>query len=93
MQPFPKIIAQTLDSVRDAVLQIGRFRDEDIRDRNNFPQVFVQGRSVGRVPSGSADVVPTDRIGDQNLTADYAYFCVNDGMGAAVWRRIAMGSW
>lgn len=93
MQPYPKILNKTVESNTDALLQIGRLREEDIRDRNNFPNVFMQGRLVGKVPTSSADIAATDRIGDYNIQDDYFYTCVSDGAGGAVWRRIAQGSW
>ena len=91
MQQYPKTV--TKDTVVDVVSQIVRLRDSDITDRNTFPSVFVSGRSVAKVPASAADVVATDRIGDFNVTATYAYYCVNDGSGNAIWRRSAVSSW
>lgn len=95
MQEYQQIVIKDFGSVQAALGDISRKRSQDITDRNTFPFIFVLGRKVAKVPSGSADVVPSDRIGDQNLTKDYAYFCVSDGgtPEAAVWRRIAMASW
>lgn len=93
MQPYPQNIKPDTDSLLSAFQDISRKREQDITDRNTFPSVFVSGRTVGRVPSASANVLATDRIGDQNLTKDYAYFCVSDGAGGAVWRRIVMATW
>lgn len=93
MQPYPQNVKPDIYSILDAVQDISRKRQEDITDRNTFPSVFVRGRTVGKVPASSLDVADTDRIGDQNLTKDYAYFCVDDGAGGAEWRRIAMGVW
>ena len=90
MQQYPKTITQ--DTVVDVVSQIARLRDNDITDRNNFPNVFLSGRSVARVPASAADVTATDRVGDFNVTTTYAYFCV-DNAGTAVWRRCAVSSW
>lgn len=93
MQPYQQIVIKDFGSVQAALGDISRKRQEDITYINTLPSIYVRGRTVARVPSGSADVVPTDRIGDQNLTKDYAYFCVSDGAGGAVWRRIAMATW
>lgn len=95
MQPYQQIVIKDFPSVQDALGDMSRKRLNDITDRDTFPAIFVLGRKVAKVPSGSADVVPTDRIGDCNTTADYAYFCVSDGGSpeAAVWRRIAMATW
>lgn len=92
-QPFQQVVISDFPSVQKSLGDISRKRQDDITYITTLPSVFVRGRTVARVPSGSADVVPTDRIGDQNLQQDYAYFCVNDGTGLAVWRRIAMATW
>lgn len=92
MQPYQQIVIKDFDSVRDALGDISRKRQEDITFINTLPAVYVRGRLVAKVPSGSADVAATDRLGDVNFTKDYAYFCVSDGAGGAVWRRIAMGA-
>lgn len=75
----------------DFCRDIARMRQEDIDDFNNLSNVFMRGRKVGRIPSGSSDIAATDRIGDFNYDASYLYLCV-DNSGAA-WRRIALGSW
>lgn len=93
MQPYQKNIKENLKDVVTAANDMSRKREEDITDRNTFNSIYVMGRKVGKVPSSSADVADTDRVGDQNLTKDYAYFCVSDGAGGAVWRRIAMATW
>lgn len=91
MQPYPKAI--TTDNVVDVVQQIARLRIDDITDRNNFPSIFLLSRSVGKIPTSSTDIVATDRIGDFNATASFAYFCVDNGSGTAVWRRATLATW
>lgn len=93
MQPYPQNIQPNIPSILDALQDISRKRQEDITDRNTFNSIFVLGRKVGKVPSGSADVVSSDRIGDQNATKDYLYMLVPDGLGGAVWRRFTAGAW
>lgn len=93
MQPYPQNIEPTFPSVVNALQDISRKRQEDITDRNTFNSIFVNGRKVGKVPSGSADVVASDRIGDLNITKDYIYTCCDDGAGGAVWRRQAQSAW
>lgn len=93
MQPYPQNIQPNISSILDALQDISRKRQEDITDRNTFNSIFVNGRKVGKVPSVSADVVASDRIGDINITKDYIYTCCDDGAGGAVWRRIAQGAW
>lgn len=71
---------------------VARKRLEDIANFNNLPNLFISGRKVAKVPTGSADVDPSDRIGDFNYTTSYLYICVDDS-GTAAWRRVALGSW
>jgi hypothetical protein len=76
----------------DFAKDVARKRLEDIANFNNLPNLFMAGRKVGKVPTGSADVTPSDRIGDFNYTTSYLYICV-DNSGTAAWRRVALGSW
>lgn len=92
MQPFPKIIEDTTENHTEVLRQISRLREEDITDRNTFDSIFMRGRKVWKVPSSSADVAATDRVGDFNYTASYLYILV-DNSGTPVWRRAALGSW
>lgn len=92
MQPFPKIIDPNIDSHQEALLQISRYREQDITDRNTFNSIFLNGRKVGKVPSSSLDVASTDKLGDFNVTNAYAYWLINNA-GAAEWRRVAVASW
>jgi hypothetical protein len=88
-KPYPTNIPKTLDGVWKVLLQITRLRPQDIAVISNLPNQFVLGRSVNTVPSTST-ASTSDQIGDVNFTKDFAYFCVSDGSGGAVWRRIAM---
>lgn len=94
MQPYPRNIKPDVNACADALNVISRLRDQDINDRNKFPSIFLSGRTVGKIPSSSSDIVPTDRVGDMSFAVDgsYAYFCVNVS-GSALWRRVALGSW
>jgi len=69
--------------------EVARVREEDVSDFNNLPNIFMQGRKVGKIPASSADTID-NRIGDFNYDADYLYICVNDS-GSAAWRRVAIG--
>lgn len=86
MQPYPKEISEA--NVVESLRQISRYRGEDITDRNNFPSIFMLGRKVGKVPSSSTDVVPTDRVGDFNYTPTALYFLA-DNAGTPVWIRFS----
>ena len=92
MKSYPSIVRRTLDGIADVVEFIVRERDKDVRDWNNLQNIFVNGRKVGKIPTGSADVDPSDRVGDFNVTTTYAYYLV-DNAGTAVWRRVAVGAW
>jgi hypothetical protein len=93
LKSYPTNIPQTLSGVWNALLQITRLRPQDIAVVGNLPNQFVSGRSVNKIPSSSTDVAAGDSIGNVNFTKDYAYFCVSDGSGGAVWRRIAQETW
>lgn len=85
-----------IDNDSNAVLgnfcrEIARIRNEDITDFNNLQNIFMRGRKVGKIPTGSSDIASTDRVGDFNYDASYLYLCVDNS--GATWRRIALGSW
>lgn len=88
-KPYPTNIPKTLDGVWNALLQITRLRPQDASIVSNLPNQFVLGRKVNIVP-GSSTASAGDQIGDVNFTKEFAYFCVSDGSGGAVWRRIMM---
>lgn len=80
-------------NIENVVRQIVRTRNfQDIPDRDNFNNIFLQGRSTNRQPSGTADVILTDKVGDFFATASYLYILVNDS-GTAKWIRYAGGTW
>lgn len=89
MQQYPQW--NTDDDTGPNLKFIQRARLADIADRNNLPNIFMSGRKVGKIPTGSADVAITDRLGDFNYDASYFYILVNNS--GAVWRRASLGSW
>ena len=91
MKPFPKTITETPQNHTDVLKVITRERANDITEFNNLPQIFMMGRKVGKVPTGSADVDASDRLGDFNYDASFLYLLV-DNAGAA-WRRVALSAW
>lgn len=92
MKTYP-VVSKDEKNIPDIIRQIVRTRNfQDIPDRDNFNNIFIQGRSTNRVPSGTADVLDTDRIGDFFATASYLYILVNDS-GTAKWIRYAGGTW
>ncbi len=88
-QQYQFITDESTSSVADFCRDIARIRQEDIDDFNNLTNVFIGGRKVGKVPTSSADVVATDRIGDFNFDANFIYICVDDS--GAAWRRVTLG--
>ena len=63
-------------------------REEDITEFTNLDQKFILGRKVERFPTSSADVIPTDNIGDFNYDDQYMYLLVD--FGGPTWRRAAL---
>lgn len=90
MDIYPNI--KTEDDILKGLQYIVRLRSDDVEAYNNLNNVFISGRKVGRIPSGSSDVITGDVVGDFNVNATYAYFLI-DNAGTAEWRRVAVGSW
>jgi hypothetical protein len=68
-----------------------RERQQDVNDRKNFPNLFITGRRVVRVPSASNNVIAGDAVGDFNVTASFAYFLIANS-GTPEWVRVAVGT-
>ncbi len=94
MNPYPKTILPQPEMLADQLQLIARERESDIIEFNNLQNIFMRGRKVGKVPTGSADIAATDRIGDFNYSAStgYFYLCF-DNAGTAEWRRVAFATW
>ncbi len=92
LKDWPSPTFSSVQEVERWAKFIARTRDEDITQANNYTNIFIRGRLVGKVPSGSADVAATDKLGDINFTDDYMYVLI-DNSGTAEWRRVALGSW
>lgn len=94
MQPYPRNIQADAQDEADALNIISRLRDQDIIDRNNFPNIFLSGRTVNRTPASSSDVETSDRINDVSIdpAGTYIYYCIN-ASGTVAWRRIALSAW
>jgi hypothetical protein len=90
MDIYPNIKEET--DILKGLQYIVRLRQDDVNAYNNLNNQFISGRKVGRIPSGSSDVIDGDVIGDFNVNATYAYFLI-DNAGTAEWRRVAVGSW
>jgi hypothetical protein len=93
MKQYPSLKDKTLFSVVEMLQYISREREIDVRDWNNLNSTFILGRKVARIaPTGSADILPTDRVGDILFADDYVYYVYNNA-GTAEWRRIAAEIW
>lgn len=80
-----------LKQIGEFCREVARVREEDVQNFNNLSNVFMRGRKVGKIPTGSSDIAATDRVGDFNYDASYLYLCVDNS--GATWRRITLGSW
>lgn len=92
LKEYPYWSAETPDDVKTQLRDITNIRKDDITQIQNLPNVFLAGRSVGKIPASSADVTDGDKVGDQNYDASYIYILV-DNAGTPVWRRAALASW
>lgn len=88
---YPIIANDSNAVLKQFCQEITRQREQDVEDFNNLSNVFLKGRKVAKIPTGSTDT-SNDRIGDFNYDTDFIYVCVDDS-GTAVWRRVAIGAW
>lgn len=91
MQNYPTIHKDTLDEVLVTLKRVVELRSQDITDRNNFPNIFMTGRKVAKVPATSNDIAVTDNELDFNYDDTYFYYAILI-TGSLKWRRIAHGS-
>lgn len=97
MNDYPNITPDTEDNRTELLRIITRERTNDISEANNYKNVFMRGRRVGRIPSSSSDVLDTDKINDFNIIDDggsvYYYTLVLVG-STPTWGRIDVNtSW
>lgn len=92
MKQFPNMVVRNEADLYTLARYILKERTNDINDFNNLQNIFMAGRKVGKIPTGSADVLATDRVGDFNYDASYLYILVDNG-GTAVWRRSTLSAW
>lgn len=73
---------------------VAEIREDDRAFFNAFPDKFLSGRKVARIPTGSIDVVATDNENDFNWDEDFLYILIFDTVADDVrWRRVALGVW
>lgn len=92
LKDYPYWGAEKETDVKEQLRQICNIRKDDITQFGNLPEIFMSGRKVGKIPTGSTDIAVTDRLGDFNYDASYWYQVVDD-TGNARWRRIALATW
>lgn len=80
---YPYWAAETIEHIRDQLGQITHTRKDDILQIQNLSQIFLAGRSVGKIPTDSDDVVAKDKIGDlsyeYNAGMPYMFILMDDG--------------
>ena len=92
MKTYPQIVTNSIDNHSEILRQITRLRNEDIGDFDNLQNQYIGGRKTNRIPSGSADVLATDRVGDLTYDLSFGYFLIDVG-GTVAWRRWALSAW
>lgn len=92
LEDYPYWSAENLDDIKNQMRDITSARRNDIAVFQNLTSVFIQGRSVGKIPTSSTDVTNGDKVGDFSYDSTYAYLLV-DNAGTGEWRRIALGVW
>lgn len=91
LKSYPNFSGESQDEIREQLRVICSIRKDDISQFQQLENIFMSGRKVGKIPSSSADVAATDRIGDFNYNASYMYLLIDNG--GAAWRRISLGAW
>jgi len=92
LKTYPTLQVETVEDIAEVLREIVRIRDSDRDAFDNLKGRFIAGRRVSRIPSGSSDVLDSDRLGDFTTDADYIYILVDDS-GSLAWRRSSLGSW
>jgi len=89
---YPSTFDNSPEGIMSFLKQIIRLRVDDVTEVNNFPNVYMSGRKVNKVPTSSSDVVSgQDREGDFNYNTNYLFILTNNS-GTLVWRRVALSS-
>ncbi len=91
LKDYPYWPAETFADVQRQLREITNVRKDDIAQFRNLPEIFVSGRTVGKIPASSTDVAASDRLGDRSNDDSFFYLLV-DNAGTAEWRRVALGS-
>ncbi len=92
LKSYPVLFEESTADIASVLREITRIRDSDKAAFDNLKSRFIGGRKTSRIPSSSADVLDTERMGDFTADTNYIYIIVDNG-GTLVWRRAALGSW
>lgn len=84
LKEYPYWSAEKPMDVQQQLRDITRTRKDDISQFKALPDYLISGRSVNRIPSSSADVVATDRVGDISRDALHTYVLQNPASPAWV---------
>ena len=92
MDRYPSTFDNSPEGIIGFLKQIIRLRVDDVTEVNNFPNVYMSGRKVNKIPTSSSDVTAgKDKAGDFNYNVNYLFILV-DNSGTLVWRRVALSS-
>lgn len=83
LKDYPYWPAGGLDDAKEQLRIICNLRKDDITQVQSLSSQFWQGRSVGKIPADSDDVLASDKIGDlsydYNAGTPYLYLLMDDG--------------
>ena len=85
-QSYPELRFISVTDLEDVLLEIIRIREEDVTEFANLSNIYLPGRSTGRVPSSNSDVLATDQEGDVVNDGTYEYKLIDDS-GTLKWDR------
>lgn len=92
LKTYPDVVEETSEALADVLREMVRIRQSDKAEFDNLKGKFIAGRKVTRIPTGSANVLSTDRLGDFTADSNYIYILVDNG-GTLSWRRTALSTW
>lgn len=91
MKTYPKFTEKNSKDIIEILEFIIKERKNDVNDFTNLKNVFISGRKVAKIPTGSLDVTDTDRVGDFNYDLSSLYILVDNG-GSAEWRQAMLSA-
>lgn len=92
LKNYPTVKSGDIDDVGYILREITKIRPSDQAQFDNIKSRYIAGRKVSRSPSGSLDVVNTDKVGDFAVDTSFIYILI-DNAGTPEWRRSSLASW